>query len=72
MDSNKNTTPRPSRARSLLRDQRGAEMIEKLVAIALFVFVAAVGLKYLGDATSEKLKAQGTAIEGAQDQLPAK
>ena len=59
-------TARPS----LLADTRGAELIEKLVVIALFIFIAAVGLKYLGDRTSGKLESQGQAIEGANDTLP--
>ena len=58
------------KSKSLLKDQRGAEVIEKLVMIALFIFVAAVGLKYLGDKTSDKLTSQGDAIEGAEDTLP--
>ncbi len=65
-NSNETKTP------SLLADQRGAEVVEKLVTIALFIFVAAVGLKYLGDATSKKLQSQGQAIEQAEDTLPSK
>jgi hypothetical protein len=64
MSTSQKTSP------SLLADTRGAELIEKLVVIALFIFIAAVGLKYLGDRTSGKLESQGQAIEGANDTLP--
>lgn len=61
-----------AKGKNLITDQRGAEVVEKLVTIALFIFVAAVGLKYLGDATSRKLQSQGQAIEQAEDTLPGR
>ena len=59
-----------TKKQSLLDDTRGAELIEKLVVIALFIFIAAVGLKFLGDKTSGKLESQGQAVENANDTLP--
>ena len=59
-----------TKKKSLLTDTRGAELIEKLVVIALFIFIAAVGLKFLGDKTSGKLETQGQAIESTNDTLP--
>ena len=58
--------------RSLWSDESGAELIEKLVMIALFIFVAVVGLRSLGDKVEAKFESQGNAIEQAEDTLPAK
>ena len=64
------TSDQSTAARSLLNDERGAELIEKLVMIALFIFVAVVGLRSLGDRVEAKFEAQGDSIEQAEDQLP--
>lgn len=56
---------------SLLRDQRGAETVEKILILALFCFVAAVGMSKLGASAKDKLENQGKAIDGVEDTLPA-
>jgi|GEM_PF-5438585 len=60
----------PAKRRSLLADESGAELIEKLVMIALFIFVAVVGLNALGEDVEQKFIDQGTSISNAEDQLP--
>jgi len=46
-----------------LEDSRGSGTIEKIFIIALFIFVAAAGLKILGTKTKAALEKQGTGIE---------
>ncbi|MEA2698713.1 MAG: hypothetical protein QOI66_2984 [Myxococcales bacterium] len=46
-----------------LKDSRGSGTIEKIFIIALFIFVAAAGLKILGTKTKDALEKQGEGIE---------
>ena len=61
---------RAQKRRSLIADESGAELIEKLVMIALFIFVAVVGLNALGEDVEQKFIDQGTSISNAEDTLP--
>ena len=47
---------------ALLRSTRGSGTIEKVFMIALFIFIAAVGLQKLGKMTSSALSSQASEI----------
>jgi len=55
-----------SKKKSLIRNQQGgSEFVEKLIVIALFAFVALVGVKFLGQRVLDKFNQQGNTVESA-------
>lgn len=46
-------------------DERGASMVEYALVLALIAVVGVVGLTFLGNTTSDKLKCTGGGIAGA-------
>ena len=67
---NKQTDNKTTPPKSLLRDLRGAETVEKILILAFFAFVGAIGMSKLGTAAKTKLENQGAAIDGTQHTLP--
>jgi len=49
---------------SLIKNERGASFIEKLVIIGLFVIAAAAGVSSLASSVSDTLDTQGMTLEG--------
>ncbi len=49
---------------SLIKNERGASFIEKLVIIGLFVIAAAAGVTALAGSVTTTLTTQGTTLQG--------
>jgi Flp pilus assembly pilin Flp len=48
----------------LVRDRRGANMVEYIIMVGMVALIAFAGFKIFGSAVSKKINDQGTAVGG--------
>jgi len=54
-----------SLSRSLVRDTRGANMVEYIILVGVVAFLAVAGFKLFSGKVSSTVDAQGTSVQGA-------
>jgi Flp pilus assembly pilin Flp len=54
----------------MLRDTRGANMVEYIILVGVVAILAMAGFKVFGGAVSSEITNQGTTVSGIQSQDP--